>query len=499
MTKLQLKETVSKPTDKAFYNQFFTASNVTSFIGYFGQLVSALTEFHLFFSSCGGAYQPFWTTSNILPVLAGLAAIILFEVLGVRIYLVRIIRQIVNKDFGSWERVVLFCFNMLFVLALCGANLVSSWLGQTMTFAAKTNVVVTDKTQPIEDKKTAKLDKITARYNKQLEQLKKTYQTDKTDMTKRFDTDIKQLEKSQNKFKDVTWKYNQYTLKIDNKLVSKQTDLSDLKTTFDSDKNDLKGTYDYNYSLNEKSFDNRINDISKSENSNISLWATVQKYTLPVLIAFILLSWFAIIYKEIFYKGAGQNIEVKEVEKRPLLIIEILTGIYDRIYQLFYYLTARFVGSKKYQFGAIKQDIKVYNINDVLSKKEAVNRPNVAAQNVRQIGFNRNNENQANNNQNNPINNQNNPLINSQSNQLINNGLNQTNVSPGSLPNVQRYTVNVKATENNQNNDKIRGCNHCNVMYSYKHWNSKYCSEKCRIKSWENRTGKTFKKKSKKN
>jgi len=176
MTNVRLKEVASKATDKDFYNQFFTASNVTAVIGYFGQAVSALTEFHLFFTSTGGVYSPFFQQDNILPILAGLIAIYLFDVLGVRVYLVRIIRQIVNKDFGTWERWVLFSFNMLFVMALCGANLVSSWLGQSMTFAAKTNVTVTDKTQPIENEKTAKLDKETAKYNKQIERLTTTLQ-----------------------------------------------------------------------------------------------------------------------------------------------------------------------------------------------------------------------------------------------------------------------------------------------------------------------------------
>ena len=41
----------------------------------------------------------------------------------------------------------------------------------------------------------------------------------------------------------------------------------------------------------------------------------------------------------------------KEVEKRPLLITVFIVGIYEKIYQMFYYLTARIVGTNKYKFG----------------------------------------------------------------------------------------------------------------------------------------------------
>ena len=51
-----------------------------------------------------------------------------------------------------------------------------------------------------------------------------------------------------------------------------------------------------------------------------------------------------------------------------------------------------------------------------------------------------------------------------------------------STPNVERNTVNVGA-------DKTRLCSHCGKSFAFKHWNAKYCSDNCRVSSWEDRTG----------
>lgn len=481
MTNLKQKEVVSDATNKDFYNSFFTSTRITQIIGYFGQFISSLTEFHFIFSALNGSYSPFGQTSNILPLLGGLLAIYIFEYLGVRVYLVRIIRQIVNKDFGSWERKILFAFNMLFVLALCGANLVSSYLGQNMTFAAKTNVTTTDKTHHLELEKTAKVEAIQQRYDKQLQQLSDDYNKQVEAIENRYKTDIYNLKNNRFAARDNKAKYNSYTAKIDSKLSDKANELHELKQTYNRDKTDLQQGLNKDKTGIKQSFDNRINDISKVEQSNINSLLVVQKYTLPLLLGFILLSWFAIVYEQIFLVGSGQKIEVKQIEKRPLLIVVLITGIYEKIYQMFYYITARIVGTKKYQFGSIKQDVVKYDLSKIHIKKLHSDTHKIAAQ-YRQIGYNRNNQNTINNND----------IVNisnvSKTNDLSD--LKQTT----DINNVQRYTVNVEAKKTVNK----RHCKNCNKIFNYKHWNARYCSDKCRIESWEQRTGKKLKKKSKK-
>jgi len=476
MTNVRLKEVATKATKTDFYNQFFTAARITSIIGYFGQLISALTEFHLFFSALGGVYQSNITIKTFFAALGGLLAIYIFEYLGVRIYLVRIIRQLTNRDFQGSERKILFVFNLIFVVALCGANLVSSYLGQKMTFTNKINVRTTDKTHGLEIEKTTKIEALTTQYNKQLQELTTQYNNDKNDIKKRYDSDIKELKNSRWTYRDNETKYNSYTAQIDSKLKAKTTDLSNLKTQLINDKEQLKNVLTSQKNDISKAFNNRINDISKVEHSKINLIATVQEYTLPILIIFILLSWFAIVYNEIFVKGSGQRIEIKEVEKRPVLISVLLLGIYEKIYQMFYYITARIVGTKKYQFGSIKQDVVKYDLSKIHIKKQSKQPVKIAA--IRQIGYNRNNQNANNDND----------IVN------ISNVAKTNDLSDLKPNNVQRYTVNVEAKETVNK----RHCKNCNKVFEFKHWNARYCSDVCRIKNWEQRTGKKLKKKQRK-
>ncbi len=63
--------------------------------------------------------------------------------------------------------------------------------------------------------------------------------------------------------------------------------------------------------------------------------------------------------------------------------------------------------------------------------------------------------------------------------------------------NSSRNTAVVTAKEKDSKKELGNGnreCPNCKEAFVYKVWNHTYCSEKCRIESWENKTGKTFKK-----
>lgn len=60
-----------------------------------------------------------------------------------------------------------------------------------------------------------------------------------------------------------------------------------------------------------------------------------------------------------------------------------------------------------------------------------------------------------------------------------------------------RNTAVVTAKEKDSKNELGNGnreCPNCKEAFVYKVWNHIYCSEKCRIEAWENKTGRTFKK-----
>jgi hypothetical protein len=492
MANLRLKEVAKEATNKDFYNSFFTSSKVTFLIGLFGQLISSVTEFHFIYAILGGSYKPFFVVSNVLAFLAATVAIYVFEVIGVRIYLVRIIRQIVNKEFSGNERKVLFVFNLIFVLVLCGSNILVSMLGQRYSFEQKTNVTTTDKTYVLSNEKAAKIESINTHFDGLHSTLISNYDNDKTSIINTFDADVKALKNSQNKFKDLEWKYNEYTLKIDKKGEAKTSDLNSLLSQFNIDKEQIRNARTTQINSVTGTYDNRINDVSKVAISNVDTWLLVQKYTLPILIIFILLSWVAIVYNEIFLKGAGQTIEVKAVAKKPLLITIFLLGIYEKIYQVFYWIVAKIIGNKKYEFGDIQQHTIQYKIHQ---KGEIGSGLKVAAE-VRQIGYNRNK--QTSEKGNTPINNFNNfsdgfNAINDSSGKDKISGFNAINLND----NDNRITKIVTVQKSDKNSNE-RICKNCNKAYVYKHHKQMYCTDECRIESWELRTGKKLRKKGKK-
>jgi hypothetical protein len=218
----------------------------------------------------------------------------------------------------------------------------------------------------------------------------------------------------------------------------------------------------------------------------------VQKYTLPILIIFILLSWVAIVYNEVFLKGAGQTIEIKEVAKKPLLITVFVIGIYEKIYQVFYWIVAKAIGNKKYEFGDIQQHTIKYEIHQ---KTPTADKLQIAAK-VRQIGYNRNKETseQSNDSISNSINN---------SNELsgVSNEVKSDNLTDSNAMNLSAYDnritkiVGVEKVDVKSDN---RTCKNCNKLYIYKHHKQVYCETACRIKYWEKTNGKKLKLKAKK-
>jgi len=492
MANLRLKEVANEATNKDFFNSFFTVSKFTMIIGYFGQLISSITEFHFIFSATGGAYKPFFVISNLIAFVAAAIAIYIFEVVGVRIYLVRIIRQIVNKDFDGNERKVLFVFNLIFGLVLCGSNLLLSILGQTYSFEQQTNVTTTDKTHELSNEKSAKIESINKHSDGLQATLISNYDNDKTSIQSNFDADVKQLKNSQSKFKDLEWKYNEYTLKIDKKGEAKTAALNALLSQMNIDKEQIRNDRTTQINSVTGTYDNRINDVSKVANSNIDLVLMIQKYTLPILIIFIVLSWAAIVYNEVFLKGAGQTIEVKEVAKKPLLITVLIVGLYEKIYQVFYWIVAKIIGSKKYEFGDIQQHTIKYEIHQ---KTPTADKLQIAAK-VRQIGYNRNKETseQSNDSISNSINN---------SNELsgVSNEVKSDNLTDSNAMNLSAYDnritkiVGVEKVDVKSDN---RTCKNCNKLYIYKHHKQVYCNDKCRMDYWEKKNGKKLRLKAKK-
>ena len=482
MRKVQ-KEILSDATEKSFFDLFFKAKSVTLIIGYFGQLVSGLTEFHFVFSAADGVYKPFFVWSNLLPITLGLLAVYIFEVLGVRVYLVRIVRQIANREFVNRESWILFGFNLLFVFALCGSNLWFSLLGQTASFHNMTNIRVTDKTFGIDSLKNIEIAAVTTNYDKKENTIRNDYNRNKQEMTLHYDGIINEYRTNRWTVSDDKSKYDSYTTKIDNTLAEKDEALKLLDSKLDVALINLMTNKTKAIERIETTFDRRISDIENNTNSRADLWSMVQQYTKPILIVFILLSWLSIIYTEVFYKGSGQFIKVKEVNYRPLLLWVLIVGLYDKFYHWFYNNVVGWVGLDKFRYGQIRINEVEYKAEEALNRnKDESSRPPYIAAKVRQIGFVRYRDTKT-------------------TPQIRNFAVSSANLTT-TIPN--DYELHTNGSRNNnddrnngdrrelQNNERI--CKNCNSIFTFKHWNKRYCSDDCRIEHWENRTGRKLNK-----
>jgi hypothetical protein len=463
MRKVQ-KEILTDATEKNFFNLFFKSKSVTLLIGYFGQFVSGLTEFHFVFSAAQGIYKPFLVWSNFVPIILGLLAVYIFEFLGVRVYLVRIVRQIANKEFVSRESWILFGFNVLFVLALCGSNLWFSVLGQTASFHNLTNVRVTDKTFGLDSLKNIEINKLTTKYNRKDSLLRVGNNQQIQDKTLLFDAMVKELRVNRYTVNDNKSKYDAYTIHIDTALARKNRTL----TTFDNKLDNELATLETNKTTAieriEKTYDKRINDIEGNTTADANRWAMVQRYTKPILVIFILLSWLSIIYTEVFFKGSGQSVEVKELSFRPLLLWVLIVGLYDKFYHWFYNTVVGWIGLDKFRYGQIRTNEIEYKAESAISLT-ATKHANSTSPNVQNFAS-------------------------------------QTASYTATIPTDYQLDIEAMQQTNGERNNgerrelkaNERTCKNCSSIFTYKHWNARYCSDKCRIENWENRTGRKLKK-----
>jgi hypothetical protein len=511
----RLTEKVGTPTNEKFFNLHFEGARVTRIVGFAGQFLSALTEFYAIFTALSGTFSPLFVWRNLLPLLSALACVYLFEVVGVRVYLIRLVRQITQRELDGLPNKQLFISNLFFVLVLCGSNIVASVLGQDISFDAKVNVTTTDKAFKVDSIKTEKIAALNTDFDKSVSSVNADFDNERKAINADFDSERKAInqrfDELQRTLKDNRFtvrndkaKYNAVANEIQTAITDKQTALSDLdqrKATALSDLDSRKKSALERIENDRKqqvtdvatTYNARAKDLLSTSVGSQSIWQMVKKYTRYILVLFILLSWIAIIYEEVFYKGAGVPITVETKAKRPNLFLLWFKGVYDMCYLWFYTKIVKTVGVDDFEFSDVKQrktyidSLQIANGTPLrTANRSAKKRFSSATNEVHTTGkdehFNRfldlaykeqeANRHAADNQQ---------ATSNNQQATTSNTDKQQTPL------NVERITLNVGEVNNGQKN-----CLHCNAPFTAKHWNAKYCGEKCRIDAWQVKTGKTL-------
>lgn len=361
-------EEIGEAQNKGFFSLFFRSKRTTQLIGYSGQTLSGITEFLAVWTATD-SQLPLFQWSNLLGVSLGLFAVLLFEVIGIRVYLVKVVRQKVNKDFNTWESKALFRFNIAFLAVLLLANIGASVIGQQTTFTKAKNIDVTNQTYSLDSTAQNQINNIQSKYHSKDSLLTAKAETDKQTIITNYDATIKGLNNTRWAIGKAKGKDHRSYLDMNDKITNtdaeKLNKLSAIDTTLNGKLARNETLMNDEITIIRASTSERKTGIKTSAATTINIYGLIETYTLPLLIILILLSVAAIIYEEIFFSGAKQQIEAKEVMKKPNLLVALIKGLYGKLYHFCFVWVVRIVGKQAFDYNNIEQEKELFNVDKV--------------------------------------------------------------------------------------------------------------------------------------
>ncbi len=347
MFQVSVVEKTTAPENTDFYNSFWSVEKVTFILGWFGQLLSAITEFILVYRAAVG-FGATWEFAAV----CGLSVVYIYEWLGIRKYLVSVVRQATNRDFDTWQKITLFCFNVFFCLVILTANVVTSIGGHSTTFKSEKNE--RSKNAHIIEKLNNELINSIDSANKKHEIIKKDLEKEAAEKEEKiiakYDQEIKGFEASKWAVGASISGFNKKINKSNGKKIEEINEINDTLKVYVSANTALMNSI---IKTARSSHKVRIEELKNDTNSSVSIVAILDDATLILLLLFMSLSIISIIYSQIFMSGSGVKSEVKEVKKRPLLIMALLWGLYYKVYHLGYKLVCYIVGDQAYNYSKI--------------------------------------------------------------------------------------------------------------------------------------------------
>lgn len=356
--------------DKTFFSFFFKTKMTTEIIGISGQVLSGLTEFTAIYKACGGDFVEWQSIENIIPALVGIFAVFIFEVVGVRIYLVKIVRQYMKKDFDKKQATTLFRFHIVFCSVILLANIATSVISVFTGFESEKIDDKYEKLALIDEQEIKKKNKISQKYKSLDSALVAQSIIDKNFQNDTYQKTMKILSNS-------AWVARDNANERE-KIAAKITTLTNTHTeTIQSIDNNLKTEKEENM-ISKKSditiieawATSKRNDINSSSNTQNMILGIFQKFSIVFLIIFILLGVGAIIYSEIFFSGSETDFQIEEKAVKPNLLLVLIIGFYQRfIYHPAYIFVSWIVGSKSYEYTKILQDKETFSSTDALNTR----------------------------------------------------------------------------------------------------------------------------------
>lgn len=479
---LKLVESYSDAKNERFFNSFFNANNSTRLVGLFGQIVSAITEFltvlHLFKIDVqnlnfDNAFSDYY---NLLAYVTGLSIVYLFEIVGVRSYLVSLVRQLYNKDFKGVERKFILFFNIVIVFALSIANIYMSQLGHESIFIdAKSSIVNHSK---IDEKFAKKSDKINKYYDSKIEKQETLYNNKVERITSQSDIAIKELKNSRYASKlaggtDAT--YDSYTRKIDARIDNTENKLSQLAANLEkfNAANEKSRQSELNNLKN--NVDSHKKNVNKSHDVKSKFNLIIETYTKYILFISIALSWIAIIYNQVFLTGSKIEIKTQKAAAKPNLFIRLFKGLYNRFYHILYIIVS-FFDTKNYAYKDTSNEYVVYEnkslFKTIKSELFGNDKDFEFAKQLPQNSLKKDENENRNENRNDtrPI------------------GFKIPKTDAKDVKNTKSTKEQPKAKSTTKSTQTV--CKNCGCNYTKNHHKQVYCSTQCRVDFWQKKNGK---------
>jgi len=381
-TNTKPKEVLKNPSDKKFFGLHFTGDLNTKYLGIAGQVLSAITEF-IAIANLVGYSSPFFQSSNILALTIGAIAVYVFEILGVRVYLVSVVRVIANwkeKDEDGntikkkTEAKVLFALNLLLLLCIMFLNMKSSMMGESSIFFEKKNESKHNEVFALNEERNAKILAIESEHSGKITENLTAYENSKSEVLNAYNFDVK-TEKERNKTAVKSLeksKWNSKAKEYFDKLINTEnqtngTNLQALKTSKEDELQRLDSKYKIDDSgkhsiitqINQ-SYDHKIQSIETKTQKANNFWAFVDGGAMFLLIIFIVISWVAIIYDEIFKSGSEMEIHIEEINVNPSLVELLFERLNHWAYHLGFLIITGIMGTKKYNYDDPRESTEKY-------------------------------------------------------------------------------------------------------------------------------------------
>lgn len=414
-TKGKPKQQVKNPKDTDFYSLHFLANVNTRLLGISGQILSAITEAIAVLKLLNFSF-PIWQLQNVIPVLTALFCVYVFEYLGIRIYLVQVVRHFAvkkSKDTDTdteteteteaetetkktkWQHKFLLSLNMFFLIVILTSNAGMSIVGQKSMFQEKTTATATDEVFTLNEERNAKILQLQKQIQEGHTAANDNNTTEKTEITNQYNTSVntekERLKVELEGIKEAKKNDKAASLFYDAKILTANNKSQETLKTLQADFNNkiaaINGKFDDAILLSQidqinQSYDDKINNLQTKTSQKTGFWKILDKVMMWLLIGFMLLSWLSIIYEEIYRAGSEMVITVEYVEEKP----NLLELLWERLTHWFYHysfvaITAIF-GTTKYQYKEPSKEIKIYEPKPLFIRKETRQTTKTA------IGFN---------------------------------------------------------------------------------------------------------------